>query len=271
MSELLSHRDGELLILTLNRPDRRNALTLELVRLLGEELDRAAQDDALRAVVLVGAGSQAFSAGMDLGQLKAHLSARPGGEAIRKLQRHLQEAFTRLEELEKPVIAAIEGACVGGGLELALACDLRVASTDARFGFPEVKLGMIPDLGGTVRLARLVGPSLAKEWILTGRQYPASRAFELGLVNELVPPGEALDRARAIALELAANAPIALAWAKRVIDRSLGTSLRDGLELEQDAMTELLPSADLEEGVAAFLEKRPPRFRGNRRSSGRPG
>ncbi len=135
-----------------------------------------------------------------------------------------------------------------------------MSSTAAKFGFPEVKIGMLPDLGGTTRLPRILGPTHAKEWILTGRQYSAQRAFELGLLNELTAPGQAQTRALALAKELASCAPLAVAWAKRVIDRGLQMPLRDSLELEQDAMTELLPSADLKEGILAFMEKRAPRF-----------
>ena len=155
----------------------------------------------------------------------------------------------------------MEGHCAGGGFELALACDLRVASSEAKFSFPEVKIGMLPDLGGTSRIARLIGPALAKEWVMTGRQYPAVRALELGLINELVVPGDALLRARRLAEEIAQNGPTAVAWTKRVIDRGLTLSMKGALELEQDAMTELLPGPELKEGVMAFLEKRPAKFR----------
>jgi enoyl-CoA hydratase/carnithine racemase len=259
-SELLVEREGELLILALNRPEKRNALSFALLDGLRDALVKAADDASLRAVIVTGTGKH-FCSGMDLGVLAEHLASNPNGEKIRKVQRDLQNLFCLLEELEKPTIAAIEGACVGGGLELALSCDLRVASSDAKLGLLESKIGMLPDLGGTVRLARLVGPGVAKEWIFTSRQYPAVRALELGLINELVVPGDALIRAKDLARECAANGPLALAWAKRVIDRSLGMSLRDGLELEQDAMSEILPSSELKEGVAAFLEKRAPKFR----------
>ena len=262
MPDLITERDGDVLVVTLNRPEKRNALNFEMLTLAEAMLTSAADDASVRAVVLTGAGNRAFSAGMDLGVLFEHLSSRPNGEKIRRVQRQLQNLFTRLEELEKPTIAALEGACVGGGLELALACDLRVASSDARFGFPESKIGMLPDLGGTTRLARLVGPAIAKEWIFTGRQYSCVRALELGVVNELVVPGDALIRAKALAHEIAQAGPLAVAWSKRVIDRGLGMSLRDSLDIEQDAMTEILPSEDLKEGVLAFLEKRPAKFTG---------
>jgi enoyl-CoA hydratase len=264
MADLITERRGEVLIVTLNRPEKRNALSNEMLALFGKALEEAGEDAALRAVILTGAGEKSFSAGIDLGLLFEHLSSNPSGEKIRRLQRSLQELICRLEELEKPTIAAIEGSCVGGGLEVALGCDLRVASTEAKFGFPESKIGMIPDLGGTTRLPRLVGPAVAKEWIFSGRLYPAQRVLELGLVNQLASPGQALESALALARELSACGPLAIAWAKRVIDRGLSMPVRDSLELEQDAMTEILPSDDLKEGVLSFLEKRPARFRGNR-------
>src|SRR5215831_15244979 len=191
MPDLISERRAEVLIVTLNRPEKRNALSWEMLQALERTLQEAAEDEALRALILTGAGDQSFSSGMDLGALFEHLSSNPSGEKIRRVQRWLQDLFGRLEELEKPTIAAIEGSCVGGGLELALACDLRVASREAKFGFPEARIGMFPDLGGVSRFPRLVGATVAKEWIFTGRQYPAERAFELRLLNEIVPPGEA--------------------------------------------------------------------------------
>lgn len=261
MPDLLSQRTGEVLVLTLNRAEKRNALSFDMLELLDQELERAEGDDSLAAIVLTGSGDKAFCSGMDLGLLFEHLSSNPRGDKIRKVQRELQSLFSRLEEIEKPTIAAIEGACVGGGFELALACDLRVASTEAKFGFPEAKIGMLPDLGGTSRIARLIGPGLAKEWVMTARTYPAVRALELGLINELVVPGDALQRALHLAGEIAQNGPSAVAWAKRVIDRGLSMSMKDALELEQDAMSEILPGPELKEGVLAFLEKRPPKFR----------
>lgn len=262
MPDLLAERAGQVLVLTLNRPEKRNALSFEMFSILEQELEKAENDDKVAAIVIAGAGEKAFCSGIDVGLLFEHLSSNPTGGKIRKVQRELQSLFNRLEEIEKPTIAAIEGHCAGGGFELALACDLRVASTEAKFSFPEAKIGMLPDLGGTIRIARLVGPALAKEWVMTGRVYPAVRALELGLINELVVPGDALLRARRLAEEIAQNGPSAVAWAKRVIDRGLTMSMKDALELEQDAMSEILPGPELKEGVLAFLEKRPPKFRG---------
>ncbi len=260
MPALLTERQDQILVLTLNRPEKRNALSTDLLELLERALEHALEDGELRAVILTGAGEKSFSAGIDIGLLFEHLSSNPTGEKIRLTQRRLQNLICRLEELEKPTIAAIEGACVGGGFELALGCDLRVASSEAKFGFPEARIGMFPDLGGISRFPRLVGATVAKEWIFTGRQYSAERAFQLGLLNEITLPGQAKSRALALATELVHSAPLAISWAKRIIDRGQDMSLRDSLELEQDGMTEILPSEDLKEGVLAFLEKRPPKF-----------
>src|SRR6266852_4079890 len=229
MPALLTERQDQILVLTLNRPEKRNALSTDLLDLLERALEHALEDGELRAVILTGAGEKSFSAGIDIGLLFEHLSSNPTGEKIRLTQRRLQELICRLEELEKPTIAAIEGSCVGGGLEVALGCDLRVASSEAKFGFPEAKIGMLPDLGGTTRLPRLVGPAIAKEWIFSGRLYPAQRALELGVVNQLASPGKALESALALADELSTCGPLAIAWAKRVIDRGLSMPLRDSL------------------------------------------
>jgi enoyl-CoA hydratase/carnithine racemase len=262
VADLLIERVGDALVLTLNRPEKRNAITLEMVQLLEEGLDRAGGDSSLRAMVITGAGSKCFCPGIDVGIFHEHVLSKPTGEQLRRVQRRVQELFCRIEQLEKPTIAAIEGACVSGGMDLALACDLRVCSSAAQLGFVETKRGIIPDLGGTTRMARLVGPAIAKEWIFTARLHTPEVAYELGLINELVEPGQAREKALALAAEIAENAPLAIGWAKRVIDRGLSMSLWDSLELEQDAMTELLPSEDVKEGLLAFLERRRPRFRG---------
>jgi len=259
--ELLSQVEAGVLVLTMNRPEAANAISFEMLELYENELERAAMDPAIHSVVLTGQGLAAFSVGLDLGLLFEHITANPSGEQIRRVQRELQELFTLLEHLEKPTIAAIEGTCSGGGLELALACDLRVASADAKFSLPETKLGMLPWLGGTSRLARLAGPAAAKEWIFTGRTYSSVRALELGLITELVVPGDARARAVTLAKELAANSPLAIGWAKRIVDRAPSLSLEEALELEQHAMSEILPGPQLREGVLAFLEKRAPKFR----------
>src|SRR5712692_9755525 len=193
MPALLTERQDQILVLTLNRPEKRNALSTDLLELLERALEHALEDGELRA-------------GIDIGLLFEHLSSNPTGEKIRLTQRRLQNLICRLEELEKPTIAAIEGACVGGGFELALGCDLRVASSEAKFGFPEARIGMFPDLGGISRFPRLVGATVAKEWIFTGRQYSAERAFQLGLLNEITLPGQAKSRALALATELVHSA-----------------------------------------------------------------
>src|SRR5258708_14363678 len=157
MPALLTERQDQILVVTLNRPEKRNALSTDLLELLERALESALEDGELRAVILTGAGDKSFSAGIDLGLLFEHLSSNPTGEKIRLTQRRLQNLVSRLEELEKPTIAAIEGACVGGGLELALGCDLRVASSEAKFGFPEARIGIFPGLGRCTPLPLPVG------------------------------------------------------------------------------------------------------------------
>jgi methylglutaconyl-CoA hydratase len=263
VAELLVDRVSDALVLTLNRPEKRNAITLEMFEVLEEALDRAGGDPSLRALVITGTGEECFCGGIDVGVFYfEHVASKPTGEQLRRMQRRVQEVLSRLEHLEKPTIAAIEGICVGGGMDLALACDLRVGSQAAKLGFYETSRGFIPDLGGTTRMARLVGPAIAKEWIFTCRTYSAEQAYELGILNELCEPGHAREKALALVEEITANAPLALGWAKRVIDRGLSMSLAESLELEQDAMTELLPSEDVREGIHAFLERRKPRFQG---------
>lgn len=257
MTDLEVRSEGSTWVVTLNRPKKRNAFSLEMLESLEATIDKASQDESVAAVIITGAGPEAFSSGMDLGVLLEHVQTATTGAQIRRVQRELQALFCRLEELEKPAIAAVEGLCVGGGLELALACDFRVVSEAAQLGFPEIKLGMIPDLGGTTRLTRLCGPAVAKEWVLTGRFFPARRAHEQGVVTELVPQGAALDRALALSAELAGGGLRALGWAKRIIDRGCDQSLGESLQLEQDAMTELLPSGELSARIQAFLARRP--------------
>jgi len=240
-----------------NRPDRLNALNAATVR----ELDRAfrdvAADEEALGVVLTGAGEKAFVAGADIAEL-----AQMGpidGVAVSRLG---QEAFRFLESMGKPVIAAVNGFALGGGLELALACHLRVAAERARFGLPEVKLGIIPGYGGTVRLPRIVGRGRALELILTGEMIDAAEAHRIGLVNRVVANGTALDEALALMTKILANGPVALRLALESVDHGWDASLRDGLTLESSLFGLLATTGDMREGMTAFLEKREPRFTG---------
>jgi enoyl-CoA hydratase/carnithine racemase len=225
-----------------------NALSSELLRQL-EAAALALTDDPPGAVVVTG-GDRLFAAGADISEFGGPEDARTiGGGFLR--------ALNAVAAIPRCVVAAVSGFALGGGCELAVACDLRIASERAKFGQPEVLLGIIPGGGGTQRLSRLVGPSLAKELILTGRQVGAEEALRIGLVNEVVAPDELHDRAYALAAELAAGAVVAQSLAKRAIDQGLETTLADGLALEQDLFVETFATEDARIGVASFLESGP--------------
>jgi len=217
----------------------------------------ASSADEVRAVVVTGSGDRAFSAGSHVGEFEAQRG--PAGRARHALE---QRVSSTLADLPMPTIAAIEGNALGGGLELALACDLRIASSQARLGLPEVHLAVTPGAGGTQRLPRVVGVARAKELILTGRVLSAEEAARIGLVHEVVPAGEARSRADAVAAEIAERGPLAVREAKRLIDRSLDVALDAGLAAELDASERIFATDDLVEGASAFFEKRDPVYRG---------
>lgn len=244
-------------VITVDRPDRLNALNAELVRELDRALRATTDDDAIGGVIVTGAGTKAFIAGADIGEL-----ARMGPLDGIRVSREGQEAFRRLERMPKPVIAAVNGFALGGGLELALACHLRVASSSARFGLPEVKLGIIPGYGGTVRLPRLIGRGRALEMILTGEMIDAARAYEIGLVNRVVEPADLIDATQNLMRTMLANGPIALGLALEAVDRAAATTTEDALTLESNLFGLLASTDDMREGMKAFLEKRPARFGG---------
>ena len=260
-SVLLRALEGGVLTLTLNRPRQLNAMSHDVFHALDEAIAAARDDRAVRVVVVTGAG-RAFCAGADVSMVKEFGDPELGGEQFRARVRRLQAVFDRIEELEKPVIAALNGACVGGGVDLALACDFRVAVADAFLLIPEVRLGLIPDLGATQRLPRLVGVARAKEMILTARRYPAAECFAMGLLNRVVPRDELGRAVGELATELCAGAPLAVGVAKRAIDRAWATPLRDGEEFEAQAQTPLYRSDDAREGYLAFVEKRTPKWTG---------
>jgi enoyl-CoA hydratase/carnithine racemase len=257
---LRSDKDG-VMTLTLNRPRKLNAMSHQVFDALDAAVTAARDDRGVRVVVVTGAG-RFFSAGADISMVKEFGDPALAPEHFRERLRRLQSVFDRLEALEKPVIAALNGPCAGGGVDLVLACDFRIAVPDAFFLVPEAKLGLIPDLGATQRLPRLVGVARAKEMILTGRRFSAEECRAMGLVNRVVPPEGLGDAVRELAAELMANAPMALGVAKRAIDRAWATALRDGEEFEAYAQTPLYRSEDAREGYAAFLEKRAPRWSG---------
>jgi enoyl-CoA hydratase len=247
---------GTVALVELDNPPL-NLVTAAMTERLGAALDRVAADAGVRAVVVTGAGERAFCAGSDVKEFEG----LAGRVAERKLLLE-KLVYRKLAELRVPTIAAIEGDALGGGLELALCCDLRVASARARLGMPEVRLGVIPGSGGTQRLPRVVGPARAKELILVGDLLGAEAAGRIGLVNAVVPAGEALVEAKAMAEKIARRGPLAVREAKRLIDLAADVELDAGLAAELDASERVFASGDMLEGARAFFEKRPPDFKG---------
>ena len=258
MSGLISLELGRVAHLTLVNPPL-NLVTEALLHELAAALDtlEAAAPNDVRVVVLTGSGDRAFSAGSHVGEFESQRG--PAGRERHELESGVAR---RLAELPMPTIAAIEGNALGGGLELALCCDIRIASERARLGLPEVRLAVTPGAGGTQRLPRVVGPARARELILTGRVLNAEEAERIGLVHQVVPAGEALAAADAVAVEIALRGPLAVREAKRLIDSATETSLNAGLAAELDASDRIFATDDLLEGATAFLEKRDPEYRG---------
>ncbi|HSD22351.1 MAG TPA: enoyl-CoA hydratase-related protein [Anaeromyxobacter sp.] len=253
----IERRDGAIEVWTIDGASRRNAISRAMLSDLEAHLARAASDRGLRCVVLTGAGDKAFCAGADLKE-RAAMSA----EDVHAFHRALRRALRGIEAAPQPFVAALNGAALGGGLELALACDLRIASDSAQLGLPEVSLGIIPGGGGTQRLARLVGVARAKDLVLTARRVSAAEALAIGLVTQLVPAQRLLDEAVELARRIARNAPISLRQAKRAIDGGFHLPLEEALELENQLYQDCLGTKDRVEALRAFAEKRPPVFTG---------
>lgn len=249
-------RDGAVARLILDRPDKLNALSAEVLEQFGQRLDELEAMDGVRALIVTGEG-KAFAAGADIAAMRSMGPA----EAL-KFSQAGQALFARLLALPICVLAAVNGFALGGGCELALACDFIYASEKARFGQPEVKLGVIPGFGGTQRLARRVGVALARELVFTGRMFKADEALRIGLVNAVCAPEELLARVSAVAQEVAAVGPLAVAAAKRVIAEGEGEALSDANAREARAFGQCFESADQTEGMDAFLAKRAPSFKG---------
>lgn len=259
-NHLILDKEGPVSILSFNRAEQLNAMTIEMVEDLIKAVDMIGQDSGVRVLILTGLGG-AFCTGGDMDFLKYLIDSK--GAQFRQILRDLiQRAVNSLEQLEKPVVAAISGPAAGGGVELALACDFRIASEDARFIFTEVKLGIIPDAGGIPRLARLLGSGKAKEIILLGRSIDGREAERIGLVNKCVPQDELMDEAKKWADQLISCAPLAVGVAKRVIDKAMDVDLMTALDLTGFAQQELLNSQDFQEGIQAFINKRKPVFKG---------
>jgi enoyl-CoA hydratase len=255
---VLAERAESICILTLSRPEKLNALNAEVLDELARALSEVESDGAIRAVIFTGAGEKAFVAGADIGEL-SRLSPLEGREHSRRGQALLD----RIERLAVPTIAAINGFAYGGGLELAMACTLRVASENAKMGLPETSLGILPGYGGTQRLARLVGSARALELVLTAEKgLSASEALRIGLVNGVVPAGQALEAARQLARKIAANGPTACRYALEAVRRGMQMPLSEGQVLEAALFGLCAATEDMKEGMSAFLERRSPTFTG---------
>ncbi len=243
--------------ITINRPKALNALNIEVLKGLGKILDQARKDDSVKVLIITGSGEKAFVAGADIAEMKNLTPLQ-----AKDFSRLGQGICRSLEELPKPVIAAVNGFALGGGCELAIACDYILASESAIFGQPEVSLGIFPGFGGTQRLVKILGKLRAKELVFFGDRIPAQRALVLGLCNEVVEPGKLMDRAKELAKKLMAKGLAAIALAKQAIERGSDLALDQGLLLEQTLWSLGFDTADQKEGMAAFLEKRKPNFQG---------
>ena len=262
MSELvITHQRETTFEIVLNRPEKRNAINAEMFRQFDAAVTQANRTPGLRAVLISGAG-ESFSAGIDVSTLLglAESHGPHWQQRMRAITDEFQGVLNRLERLELPTIALLHGHCLGLALELALACDLRLAAEGTALGLPETLLGIIPDVGGTTRLTRLVGPARAKELIFTGRRIDAAQAEQWGIVNGVVSRAELVAAGDALAAEIAAAAPLAVGMAKRVIDGL--ADIDRGLMLEGWAQSQLFASEDFLEGAQAFMMRRPPQFKG---------
>lgn len=257
MAELVQvSREERLAVVTINRPPV-NALNKQVVDELEEVFDALAAEAGIGAVIVTGSGEKAFVAGADIGEFPSLNSAN--GE---RLSRRGQLVFQKIADFPAPVIAAVNGFALGGGLELALVCDIRVVAENARLGLPEVTLGIFPGYGGTQRLPRLIAAGKAKELIFTGEMIDAAEAHRLGIADHLVAAGEAVNRAREIAGKILKRGPVAVRLAKQAVNKGLEQTLAEGLKTEAALFAALCDTEDQKEGARAFLEKRPPVFKG---------
>ena len=254
---LLYQTSGGIATITINRPDKLNALNAAVIAELGLAAARAASDPEAGGVILTGAGPKAFAAGADIGELASQTPLEAKARSLAG-----QQVFRQFEAMRKPVIAAVNGFCLGGGCELAMACHLRVAAETARFGQPEVKLGIGPGYGATVRLPRLVGRGRATELLLTGAMIDAQEAWRIGLVNRVVPAERLLAEATAMMRTMLTMGPLAVATVLEAVDAAQEAGSAEALTLEANHFGLLSSTADTREGMQAFLEKRAPRFTG---------
>lgn len=254
---ILEDRRDQVVLLTLNRPEVMNAFNFPMLRLFRERMEALHFDPEVRVVIITGAGNRAFCTGADLKE-RGSLSPRE----VREYVFTIRTLFTFIENLNKPVIAAVNGLALGGGTELALACDLSIASVNAIMGLPETRLAVIPGAGGTQRLPRVVGRAKAKELLFTGRRIDAAEAEEIGLVNKVCPEESLLEECFALASMICEAGPIAVQQAKYAVNYGLETDLGTGLAIESNAYWVTIPTEDRLEGLAAFREKRKPVFKG---------
>ena len=254
---VLEEQRGSSAVLTFNRPEKSNALSTPLLRELEHRLDSAEAERDIRVVILTGAGRRAFVAGADIGEY-----AELDDAAFDDYQRFSRRLFSRIDRFPKPVIGAINGYALGGGFEIALCCDVLIATPNARFGLPEGLLGLSPGGGGTQRLTRAVGPFVAADVLLSAVRIAADAALRLGLVSEVVEPAELLPTAVEKAEAMSKVAPLATAELLRLVQVAADAPIDDGLTLEQEALARLRRTQDASEGVRAFVEKREPRFQG---------
>ncbi len=257
LANVLYQKKGAIAYVTVNRPKVLNALNTPTWKDLRTAFEDARDDTAIRGVILTGAGNKAFVAGADISEL-AHVAAFEAEQS----SRFGQEVLDLIENLGKPVIAAVNGFALGGGCETAMACTIRLAVDTAKFGQPEVTLGLVPGGGGTQRLPRLVGKGRALQLILSGEMISAQEAYRIGLVNEIVPATDLITRAEAILNKIASNAPIAVKFALEAANKGMDTSQGEGLLLEASYFGLCAATEDKKEGTTAFLEKRAPRFQG---------
>jgi enoyl-CoA hydratase/carnithine racemase len=257
LANVVYQKKGAFAYVTVNRPKVLNALSKATWADLRTAFEDARDDAAVRGVILTGVGDKAFIAGADISEL-AHVTAFEAEQS----SRFGQEVLDLIENLGKPVVAAVNGFALGGGCETAMACTIRIAVENAKFGQPEVKLGLVPGGGGTQRLPRLVGKGRALQLILSGEMINAQEAYRIGLVNEIVPATDLITRAEAILKQISANAPIAVKFALEVTNKGLETSQSEGLLLEASYFGLCAATEDKKEGTSAFLEKRPPQFHG---------
>jgi enoyl-CoA hydratase/carnithine racemase len=259
-----TRNEGPILFVSIARPEKRNALTPEMIDALGAAVRAADETPDVRAVIVHAEGPM-FSAGVDimgLGEMLGKAESTNPARFLRRLADRLQDALDTLESTEVPIIGALHGQVMGLGLELALSFDLRVASADCQLSIPEARVGLVADVGGTTRLARTIGPSRAKDMLLTARSVSADEALAWGLVNRVVPAAELLPAAIALAGDVMRNAPLAVGLAKLIVDQGDGVPKATQMAIERWAQSQLITTADVGEAFRAFLEKRPPKFQG---------